>query len=239
MMNFTFLNFFGINKNKAWQQLLVLVFLLFGFVEINASPTKENLYRLNDQPYKVISFGETIFFGNIEYASKWTVINTQGGMITNLSGNQINDYIFDKPGIYEIFFSENKKLIENECNHPQFNEKMIVEVSSLKMTFDFSKIKFSKVIVGGKELQNVEVSVAVDFKSYNNEKAIFSNARVTVAGVGANIVGSTPNDKITLTPGIHNIVYLLNGMASKDTYIMFDFFDINGQAQSYYYPSKL
>ena len=73
----------------------------------------------------------------------------------------------------------------------------------------------------------------------NYEKATFSNARLSVAGIGAAIVGSSSNDKITLTSGRHKIVYQLNGSASKETYIMFDFFDINSQTQSYYYPIKL
>lgn len=60
---------------------------------------------------------------------------------------------------------------------------MIVKVNLHKMTFDFSTIIFSKNIVGGEELRNVEVSVEVDFKSYNNEyeNTVFVNARVIAA----------------------------------------------------------
>lgn len=193
-----------------------------------------------DNPvYKVISFGEKINLGEIESTYSWTITNIQENIVVSLSGSQINDYIFEKPGIYEIIFFENKVHNNAECSHPPFQEKMIIKVSSFKMKFDFSTIKFSESIVGGKELQNTDVSVDVDFESYNYEKAILSNARVSVAGIGATIIGSASISKITLTSGRHKILYQLHGIASKETYIMFDFFDINGQAQSYYYPIKL
>jgi hypothetical protein len=210
-----------------------------GIAQANFSASNIVFNSSDDKVYKEISFGEKIDFGKIENSSSWVIINTQENIDASLNGSQINDYIFEKPGIYEISFFENKEHNKGECNHPPFQEKMIIKVSALKMRFDFSTIKFSENIVGGKELQNAEVSVEVDFESYNYENAIFSNARVFVAGLGANIIGSSPNNKITLTSGRHKIVYQLKGIASKETYIMFDFFDINGQAQSYYYPNKL
>jgi hypothetical protein len=236
------------NNNRKWEKSIrhflffILIMVCFEGIAQNSFPNGIAVHNPNDSlVYKVISFGEKIDFGKIENTSSWTVTNTQENIVASLSGNQINDYIFEKPGIYEISFSENVEHIKGKCNHPLFQEKMIIKVNALKMTFDFSTIKFSENIVGGKELQNAEVSVEIDFESYknNNESTVFSNARVFVAGVGANIIGSSPNNKITLTAGRHKIVYRLKGIASKETYIMFDFFDINGQAQSYYYPNKL
>ncbi len=220
---------------------LSIIVCFEGIAQANFSASDIVLNLSDNQFYKVISFGEKIDFGKIENTSSWTITNTQENIVASLSGNQINEYIFEKPGIYEISFFENKKHNKGECNHPPFQEKMIIKVNALKMRFDFSTIKFSENIVGGKELQNAEVSVEIDFESYNNknESTVFSDARVFVAGVGAAIIGSSPNNKITLTSGRHKIVYQLKGIASKETYVMFDFFDINGQAQSYYYPNKL
>ena len=231
------------SKRKAsiryFLYFLSIIVCFEGIAQTNFSKSNLVLNLSDNKVFKVIPFGEKIDFGKIENTSRWTITNTQESAVVSLSGNQINDYIFEKPGIYEIRFFENEVLKEGECNHPPFPEKMIVKVSSHKMTFDFSTIKFSKNIVGEIELQNTEVAVDVDFESYKNGTAIFSNARVFVAGVGAHIIGNSSNNKITLTSGRHKIVYQLKGIASKETYIMFDFFDINGQAQSYYYLNKL
>lgn len=199
----------------------------------------QNIISENKSVYKSISFGEKINFGLFENSINWAITNLSNSTLYYLNGNQINDHIFETPGRYQIEFSENLEHKVNECFHPSFPKKIFIEVSSYKMKFDFSKINFSKNIVGQKELQNLEVSVDVFFQSFNNVNATFSKANIIVAGVGSNIFGSATNDKIILTQGINKIVYRLNGIAAKDTYIMLDFFDINYQIQSYAYPAKL
>ena len=67
----------------------------------------------------------------------------------------------------------------------------------------------------------------------------FKKAKVVVVGIGANIIGNASNETLILTPGKNKITYILNGKAIKESYIMFDFYDINNQIQSYYYPNKL
>jgi hypothetical protein len=205
----------------------------------NLSVNKIDFNSSDDQFYKVISFGEKIDFGNFEDTADWTVGNEEENIIKHLKGNEINDFVFVKPGIYEIRFTENKKHIENECNHPLFNEKTIIKVSALKMTFDFSTIKFSESIVGEKQLNNIEASVDFYFESYNNEYLNFKNPKLIVVGIGSNIIGNASYKEITLTTGKNKITYQLNGKAAKESYIMFDFYDINNQIQSYYYPNKL
>lgn len=236
------------NNNRKWEKSIryFLFFLLIivcfeGIAQTNFFKSNIVLNSSDDQIYKVISFGEKIDFGKIENTARWTIANNKENIADGLSGSQINDYIFEKPGIYEISFFENVEHSKGKCNHPPFQEKMIIKVNALKMTFDFSTIKFSESIVGGKKLQNVEVSVQANFESYKNknENTVFSNARIAAAGVGAAITGDALNKNITLTLGKNVVTYQLNGTAIKDSYISFDFFDINGQAQSYYYPNKL
>lgn len=205
----------------------------------NLPVNKINFNTDEEQFYKIISFGEKIDFGNFEDTAIWTVANEKENIIKHLKGNEINDFVFVKPGIYEIRFTENKKHIENGCNHPQFNEKTIIKVSSLKMKFDFSTIKFSEIIVGEKELHDVKIYANLDFESYNNENISFKKAKVVVVGIGTNIIGNASNETLILTPGKNKITYILNGKASKESYIMFDFYDINNKIQSYYYPNKL
>lgn len=205
----------------------------------NLPVNKINFNTDEEQFYKIISFGEKIDFGNFEDTAIWTVANEKENIIKHLKGNEINDFVFVKPGIYEIRFTENKKHIENGCNHPQFNEKTIIKVSPLKMKFDFSTIKFSEIIVGEKELHDVKIYANLDFESYNNENISFKKAKVVVVGIGTNIIGNASNETLILTPGKNKITYILNGKASKESYIMFDFYDINNKIQSYYYPNKL
>jgi hypothetical protein len=205
----------------------------------NSTEGKIDFNTDDEQFYKIISFGEKIDFGKFEDTAVWTVANEKENIIKRLKGNEINDFVFVKPGIYEIRFTENKKHLENGCNHPQFNEKTIIKVSALKMKFDFSSITFSEVIVGGKELHDVKIYADLDFVSSNNENISFRKAKVVVVGIGANIIGNASNETFILTPGKNKITYILNGKASKESYIMFDFYDINNKIQSYYYPNKL
>ena len=205
----------------------------------NSTEGKIDFNTDDEQFYKIISFGEKIDFGKFEDTAVWTVANEKENIIKRLKGNEINDFVFVKPGIYEIRFTENKKHLENGCNHPQFNEKTIIKVSALKMKFDFSSITFSEVIVGGKELHDVKIYADLDFVSSNNENISFRKAKVVVVGIGANIIGNASNETFILTPGKNKITYILNGKASKESYIMLDFYDINNKIQSYYYPNKL
>ena len=62
---------------------------------------------------------------------------------------------------------------------------------------------------------------------------------MVTAGIGTTIVGKLINNSYVLFPGSNKLTYKISGSATKDTYIMFDFFDINNQVQSYYYPTKL
>lgn len=227
-------------KSVKYFLFFISIMMHFNAIALQNLPVnKINFNTDEEQFYKIISFGEKIDFGNFEDTAIWTVANEKENIIKHLKGNEINDFVFVKPGIYEIRFTENKKHIENGCNHPQFNEKTIIKVSSLKMKFDFSTIKFSEIIVGEKELHDVKIYANLDFESYNNENISFKKAKVVVVGIGTNIIGNASNETLILTPGKNKITYILNGKASKESYIMFDFYDINNKIQSYYYPNKL
>ena len=227
---------------KSVKYFLFFISIMMHFKAVaqqNLSVNKIDFNSSDEQFYKVISFGEKIDFGNFDDTAVWTVANTIENIVINLKGNEINDFVFVKPGIYEIRFTENKKHLENGCNHPQFDEKTIIKVSPLKMKFDFSTIKFSEIIVGEKELHDVKIYTDWDFESYNNENISFKKAKVVVVGIGANIIGNASNETLILIPGKNQIIIQLTGKAIKESYIMFDFYDINDKIQSYYYPNKL
>lgn len=190
------------------------------------------------KPYKTISFGEKINLGKIENAITWTISSVGSNDKAILNGEEINNYKFEIPGNYEISYTDSKLHLENECNHISYPKVMIIKVSPIKMEFDFSTLSISKTIEGGLDMEGSELSLIVNFKSYTNDSISFSNGKIESAGVGTTIKGQLTNT-VTLKPGNNKVVYKLKGSASKDTFIMLDFFDINEQVQSYYYPTKL
>ena len=188
------------------------------------------------EPYKIIAYGEKIAFGTIENAARWTISNAKENIFIHLNGNQINNYLFEKPGIYEVGFSENKSYSENECSHPRFDEKMIVQVSPIKMVFDFSKIKFSDKIEVGRNCEDIFITVPVNVVMKEDHPVSFLISEVVVAGVGSQIIAKPVMQEVLLKSGIQFLKYQLSGMATKEAYLMFDFIDFNNQVQTYNYP---
>jgi hypothetical protein len=205
---------------------------------INVS-TKTELNGINEKPYKLISFGEKINFGKIQHPIVWTVLSVDSNSQVVLNGQEINNYVFETPGIYQITTLESKSPSDNECNHSSFPESFLIKVSPIQMVFDFSTLTFNKALEGGVNLENTTLSLNVNLKSYTNEPVVFSKAKVIAAGVGTTISGQLVNDDQTLNVGSNKLVYKLTGSATKDSYIMLDFFDLNDQVQSYSYPTKL
>jgi len=199
----------------------------------------EELYASYENPYKIISFGEKINFGKIENSIVWTVSSNDSNKKSSLIGNEINNYIFESPGTYKITFNENKAIKDGECNHTVFPEVMLIKVSPYKMDFDFSTIQFSTKLEAGAPIENCLLTVDVHLKSFSNEKVAFQNGKFVSAGIDTTIEGQLLNNAFTLNPGINKLVYQLKGVAKSGNFIMLDFFDINGQVQSYYYPTKL
>lgn len=187
-------------------------------------------------PFKVISFGEKITFGEVERTANWTITNMQQNVMVSLSGNQINDYVFEKTGTYEIRFSDGKTHNENECNHSHFNERMTVKVTNVKMTFDFSKITFSEKIRKGSSADGIIITVPVQVAIKDNAPMKFAIPNVTIAGVGSELTARPVAPEITVSNGTQLLKYQLSGTATKEAYLMFDFVDINNNVQTYYQP---
>ena len=192
----------------------------------------------NEKPYKSISFGGKINLGKIEHPLVWTVLSVDSNNQVVLNGDDINSYVFETPGTYQITSTENKSTSENECNHASFPESFIVKVSPIQMVFDFSTLTFDKALEGGVNVENTTLSLNVNLKTFTNESVPFSEGKIQSAGIGTTIKGQLLN-AVILKPGNNKVNYKLSGAASKDTYIMLDFFDVNEQVQSYYYPTKL
>lgn len=220
----------------------VLILLTTSIVqgqELSTLSSENESRTLNQNPYKTISFGGKINLGKMQHPIAWTVSSFDSNNEVLLNGEEINNYVFETPGTYKITSRENKSISENECNHASFPESFIIKVSPTQMVFDFSTLIFNKALEGGVNVDNTTLSLNVNLKTFTNEPVPFSEGKMISAGIGTTITGELLADSITLKPGINKLVYRLRGNATKDTYIMLDFFDINNQVQTYYFQTKL
>jgi hypothetical protein len=226
---------------KTKVTICIVFFLIPHFFVGQNSLQRANNEQLNlkdPEPLQTISFGESIKFNKIDSSASWTISSVEFGISIDLKGSEINSYIFEKPGTYQISFSEANHS-KDSCNHSSIPELFFVKVAPTKMVFDFSTLSFNKKLEAGVNLVNTEMTVDVLVKTFDNKQVVFENAQMISAGIGTTIVGKLSKTAIALQPGTNKLTYTLSGSATKDTYIMFDFFDINNQVQSYYFPTKL
>lgn len=182
--------------------------------------------------YSVISFGEKIDFGTMDTSIMWTITNSTNNISTTLQGNEINNYVFQEPGEYEINFQENKKH-DDDCVHPMFPERFRIKVEPVRLSFDFSKIKFSEKIERGRNYSDLIVSVPVNITTKDNSIAKLPAPNMSVSGVGVAFTAVPAESEIVLNNKIQLLKYKLSGIVDKETYLMFDFYDFNNQVQTY------
>lgn len=182
---------------------------------------------------KLIVFGETLNLNEVSEKVTWT-INRIGADNTPVSGvgKTLNEYVFAIPGNYEISIQENLDHQPGECEHKHLPEKIVLEVSAIKMIFNTQAIVFSDEIRKGVETKGLKMTVPVSIQTYSKQSVPYSNVLVTTAGVGTNIIATLSEPKL-FQDGNYTLVYNLQGVASQQAYIMFDFTDVNGQVQSY------
>jgi len=215
---------------------LSIIFLMFFVFSINAkniSQLPSNGEHIENQK---IAFGETFSY-KLDDNTSWKIINSETFAVLNSGVGSIEKITFSTPGNFEIEISE--VISANDCKNGHFPHKIMIEVSPIKMIFDFNSIKFSHVIVGGQSQYGNEISIDVYVESFNNEKVVFNDGKVISAGVGVNIDGTLKSNGKVLKQGVNHLVYILKGQATRDTYIMFDFLDINNQTVSYTYPTLI
>lgn len=202
-------------KSKQKKRNCLSVLLLFSFIVIQA------------QNKIVIAYGDQIHLGNVPEDTRFEI---QGPKSLRLKGNKINQFHFDKPGVYTLKVDE-KKHQDADCTRLHLPSEIEVEVRPVKMTFT-QPIEFSSPIVKNKETRGITLKVPIVIQTYDHRPAVLNRAPVASAGIGSNIVAQLKTEVATLPEGNHFLEYSLNGMATENAYLMFDFVDANGKIQS-------
>ncbi|OXB09983.1 hypothetical protein B0A68_22830 [Flavobacterium reichenbachii] len=268
MVNFTYLKNLTCNKDRTLKQFLVSFLLLVSadnlFMQIGKSASTTGLYLkkqvvsllvfilligysavaqdkigfASNQFYKVISFGEKIDFDDIDPTITWTISNSKNNIYTTLRGNEINNYVFQQPGEYEINFQETKKHDE-ACHHPQFAERFKVKVEPVRMSFDFSKITFSEKIARGRNYSDLIITVPATITTKDNSNTKLPAPGMSVAGLGVSFTVEPVEKEIVIGNKTQLLKYKVSGIVNQETYLMFDFHDFNNQAQTYNLPQVI
>ncbi|TXI67796.1 MAG: hypothetical protein E6Q46_02405 [Flavobacterium sp.] len=214
-----------------YKKYLKVFFITFFFLQFYQLHSQE--LNSNSDFFKTVSYGKKVYFGEIESAANWTVISPNNKTTTILYGNEINNFNFKEPGVYTIFFSDVKKFGPNDCVHPKFKDKMLINVTPTEMVFQFSKIQFSDKIRVGKNCDDILMTLPVTINSLS-EGGKVKLLKVNVTGNDVNLIAMPLQEEIIVKNGTYNLSYKLSGTVNKETYLMFDFVDNNNETQTYY-----
>jgi hypothetical protein len=183
-----------------------------------------------------ISFGEKINIQDLNENCLFEIF----GFETQIKGvgNELNDFVFFKPGNFEIKIVENVNHDLNSCDHKHFPEKIIVKVSPIKFTFHFDEILFSSAIHVGVKTDNITLKIPVTIDVFENSTIDYNFSIVNTSGLKTNIKG-TLLENVILKSGKQILTYNLSGQVQSETYIMFDFMDYNGNVVVYNHPNPI
>ncbi|CAM3760158.1 hypothetical protein FLCH110379_22820 [Flavobacterium chungbukense] len=216
---------------KSWK--LQTVFLLFFVLVGSFKSIAQNLGGLgSDQYFKIISFGEKVDLGEIDPAVSWTISNSKNNVFTSLNGNEINSFVFQDPGIYDVTYQENKSH-EGECDHSAFPQKFSIKVDATKMVYDFSKISFSEKLERGRNYTDLIITVPAKITTKENSITKLPSPNMSVAGLGVSFTVEALEKEIVIGNKIQLLKYKISGVVNQETYLMFDFHDFNNQIQTY------
>lgn len=216
-----------------------LICFLFLILFVHQSQAQNQINGGIKQFYAVISFDEKMDFGHFDADVSWKITNSQNNINVSLNGNEINDYVFQQPGDYEINFTENRKHNPDECSHPAMPEKVLVKVQPVKLVFDFSKIQFSEKLQKGRNYSDLLVTVPAKVISKDNSITKLPAPGLSVSGIGVALTAKPANTEIVLNNKIQLLKYKISGKADKEAYLMFDFYDFNNQVQTYNLSEKI
>ena len=83
------------------------------------------------------------------------------------------------------------------------------------------------------------MSIPVVFSSFDKQDTQIEGLKMITSGVNTSVEGELKNQKATLSQGLNTLIFNLKGVATPETYIMFDFYYQDDLIETYYYPNKI
>jgi len=201
--------------------------IIFGFEQVYASDSE--LSKSAN-----ISFGtklsSELFNSEDIKQSSWS-ISLDDDVIMSGKGINLFDYVFDRPGAYEIAFQHDHSVGHNtnSCNHYSMPESFAVNVSAVRIEFLGEQMTFSAPLVGGKSMDGVVMNTPIIVHTYSNERELVAMPVIARSyGIETSLEGRMIAPIEKLAPGQQVLSYVLTGEATPETYIGFDFIDNNG-----------
>ena len=177
-----------------------------------------------------IAFGEKINLGNVQNETIFDIMSTKNNY--KIIGNDINNFIFEIPGYYNIKVIENEKHNDNDCSHNILPDNIAVKVSNSKIVFNENSMSFSEQIHKNKPTDGIVLTVDAQVISYNQKKVKMNLSAVNVSGIGSAITAKLDKKFALLPDGDYKLIYNLFGIVSENSFLMFDFINPNGTFQS-------
>ncbi len=177
-----------------------------------------------------IAFGETINLGKVEQTTIFEISSTNKNFM--ISGEKINDFVFEQPNIYQIKVIEKEIIGEHDCNHNHLPNNIVVNVADSKIVINPESVKFSKPIRKNKDCSGIYLTLKAKVISIDKKPIKMNLANVFVAGIGSNIIAKVDKKYQILKNGTQEIVYQLSGMVTENAFLMFDFVQPNGTVQT-------
>jgi hypothetical protein len=193
-----------------------------------------NVYLSEGIPQEVLN--------NMEMNSLIMVIrNDQGKSVATLPVETYKDFSFSIPGTYTVELTSEHLVASGheDCNHSDHNRIVMLEVLPYSIQFDFDNMKLSTEIIGGKDMSNETLTIPVIVKTYSNQELKTGTLKLSTAGVNTTLQGNVKDEQLTLNEGVNLVAYQLKGSSSKNTYIMFDFYDMDGRIHSFGYTTQI
>jgi hypothetical protein len=202
-----------------------------------------------------ISFGQSIprnffVYGGLEDAG-WNIhsISSNGPAVTG-SGLSLFEHLFDQPGTYQISFTRvpleksscktHGAAVVSCCDPYNLPDQITVLVGAQKIEYRCDEITFSQTLAGGQNTKGIIMYVPVAIADVGGVTTLVQLPEsINSYGIRTSITGNLIPEQLFLPPGNHILQYHLSGEGTSDTYMGFDFPDVNGHMMSCGLPFKL
>jgi hypothetical protein len=149
------------------------------------------------------------------------------------------DITWNTPGFYGLEL-KSKHQSESGCIHDIHLNSYNVSISPFHVLFKIDEITFSKEFSKESLETGLILTVPVEFMSINEKQEFNTDAlKVNFQGLGCHVKVRSIPQNVLIKSGSFNLQYEIIGIVEKDSYIMIDFYDHNGNITTYYHLNKL